>query len=90
MTKEHPILYSAPMWQPIETAPKDGTRILVVGNGWKYPNILWWSAIHKEWIDNILDEHYRFPDHVAWGYIPTHWMPLPEAPRSGGDNVREE
>lgn len=62
-------------WQPIETAPKDGTRILawdgrsihVAYWGWDNPaNRLAW-----------LGGHCRI-DHIDQ---PTHWMPLPEPPR---------
>ena len=61
-------------WQPIETAPKDGTRVLVVergtvsiadwfdGNGWE-PGACWWATDSGSLRD------------------VTHWMPLPEPPR---------
>lgn len=59
-------------WQPIESAPKDGTEVLVIGT---YHNMLysqpemivaqykrgWWS--HRSVISHV-----------------THWMPLPEFP----------
>jgi hypothetical protein len=60
-------------WQPIETAPKTGARILTVrGNGyvavqrWYSPNL----GAHM-WLDDV--------GRVPAGE-PTHWMPLPEAP----------
>ena len=63
-----------PQWQPIETAPKDGTVILVVIPT-SYPVIqaAVWDKPFNCWI--------------AGGYmrktIPlTHWMPLPAAPLS--------
>lgn len=58
------------MWQPIDTAPRDGSQILladhmVVADGYFEPL----SNNNKgSWI---------------WPYVmrnPTHWMPLPELP----------
>ena len=59
-------------WQPIETAPKDGTRILV----WDDDTIetAYWAIFRSRW------EH-------AWdgaelgAFEITHWMPLPEPPQ---------
>jgi hypothetical protein len=69
-------------WQPIETAPKDGTEILVYKRYRKY----------QEWVGK---DEYDFYIHISfydggdwyisaydppWGNQPTHWMPLPEPP----------
>lgn len=64
-------------WQPIETAPLDGTAVLVGrfvdSDGQAHCN----GRIAVDW--------YRGPD-VQWGmfnkrYWPaTHWMPLPAPP----------
>ena len=82
----------AKAWQPIETAPKDGTRVM-----------LWRGFIsHGEWSEMIIaewhDGEWLWPDprenpstHGEWtdydlidGYGdasgPTHWMPLPTPP----------
>lgn len=78
-------------WQPIDTAPKDGTLIL----GWPQdgggPVIVWWAS-HGE----------QFKDQDGWdtgecdGYgdpkpkeILTHWMPLPDAPRAARPEGQE-
>lgn len=63
----------ADLWQPIATAPRDGTRVLLAtlqdktiagaGN---------WVERHKIWL---------------WPYPlvePTHWAPLPAAPKQEG------
>jgi len=55
-------------WQPIATAPKDGTKILVHRIGWHAPEIAQWSSYSHAWV--------LFEGSVE----PTHWMPLPNPP----------
>ena len=59
-------------WQPIETAPKDGTSVdLWRGlNGMRLTNAHW-SGNRWVW------KHYRY--HQTDDQI-THWMPLPPPP----------
>lgn len=78
-------------WRPIETAPKDGTEILV----WFTPH----GAKSVRWTDNEgrfdsecahwhVDDHKHGPFPVR-GYCEkeaTHWMPLPLAPDKQGEN----
>lgn len=65
-----------PKWQPIETAPKDGSL-----------QVLWWggSVAFAKWLDN---SKCKYP-WAGWqtpsltprpSGEPTHWMPLPAAP----------
>ncbi len=55
------------MWQPIETAPKDGSEVLVWGTSHVY---LAWFENGEWWIS-----------HRAHVHAPvTHWMPLPAPP----------
>lgn len=71
-------------WQPIETAPLDGTRILVCA-GKKIVTVRFWRG---KWTVYGYDE-------IRWlGWLtgarqwlvlgsdmpPTHWMPLPKLP----------
>lgn len=69
-------------WQPIETAPKDGEKILlgyfpepaydgaIVGESCE---VAFWHGTHKKWCSRTLLN--------AEGYFsPTHWMPLPRPP----------
>jgi hypothetical protein len=59
-------------WQPIETAPKDGTPALFYErNTYDYEIHLGYYDKGSWW--NNLFEPYRF--------YPTHWMPLPEPPK---------
>ena len=78
-------------WQPIETAPRDGTSVLL-GGGYYYceernAEIRTAAAAAWHWV--------AVPENGAWlmaglegGYDwlcyrdPTHWMPLPPAPES--------
>jgi hypothetical protein len=57
-------------WQPIETAPKDGTTIL---GFWCNGEMHTGSICNGEWIPAW--EHQN----NNWD-IPTHWMPLPPPP----------
>ena len=76
-------------WQPIETAPKDGTSILIYGGTYndnegyyhdmecRFPTLAFWSGNYMpHWHGDNLDGHDRWNVHQ-----PTHWMPLPEAPK---------
>ena len=55
------------MWQPIETAPKNGSYILLATPKGRIADGFW-SPVYGVW---------------SWPYVmiePTHWMPLPELP----------
>lgn len=60
-------------WQPIETSPKDGTNILTCdqrsGNNM---SVRYWG----EGDDGGMAWQPRIR-----GMFPTHWMPLPDAPK---------
>jgi hypothetical protein len=59
-------------WQPIETAPRDGTPILLWAHmDWRdelIPVTGWYARGSGEWVC-----------HADW-FNPTHWMPLPVPP----------
>lgn len=66
-------------WQPIETALKDDTKILVwcdIGH-----QIATWSE--GEWFNG--DVNLR-----SFDAMPTHWMPLPDPPALSRPNAAEE
>lgn len=67
-----------PWWMPIESAPKDGTRVLIKADctvvaGWQnvFDDTFGWVVINDVWV----------PEHIA-----THWQPLPAAPSTKESN----
>lgn len=54
-------------WQPIETAPKDGTVIIVYAPDF-FQTAAWtdekWTNAANSWLEDV-----------------THWMPLPKPPQ---------
>ena len=65
-------------WQPIETAPKDGTTVIAY-RPTTPPHIegMYWVGENDSW-------HWSYDGDSPreGGQQPTHWMPLPEAPKS--------
>jgi hypothetical protein len=77
-------------WQPIETAPTDGTRILICSIK---ENIR--VIVNASWFDLKEIKRRNWPENMVgwWGYTsfgaaslfnkeyePSYWMPLPELP----------
>jgi hypothetical protein len=58
----------APQWQPIESAPKDGTRLML----WDSRNGGY--AVTGAWVAGSAEDHETI----------THWQPLPAAPEMEG------
>ena len=60
-------------WQPIETAPTDGTVIIV------------WSLLARDSVmAHCIDGEWVTHPGLGYALIPnelTHWMPLPEPPK---------
>lgn len=71
-------------WQPIETAPRDGTPVLIyAAGGDHHAGVLiafyeGQDATGDYWI--VRDDGDRL-----WATNPTHWMSLPEAPLTTPD-----
>jgi hypothetical protein len=67
------------VWQPIETIPRDGTKILGTdGHDW--------AAISFYWYDADEDKIYYSLHHGDYVSSPpefTHWRPLPAPPKKG-------
>ena len=76
-------------WQPIETAPKDGTKILVYKNKIRFGSN---EYDHFYFGLNVYDHYIEIAYWTDYGCKidafaplfdkdPTHWMPLPEPPK---------
>lgn len=60
------------IWQPIETAPRDGTEFIAhldLGCGAEFAVMLWHEGM-EDWTDTF----------GAIIGLPIHWMPLPSPP----------
>ncbi len=67
-------------WQPIETAPRDGTRIL------GYSPSKDATVCETWWVEDYLQDEWGvyiggWDDDWDLNRKPTHWMPLPEPPQ---------
>jgi hypothetical protein len=70
-------------WQPIETAPHDGTHII----GWIPPDDIYggivgifWEAPYKRMFDGheiTMGGEWLYSVHDQMVAEPTHWMPMP-------------
>lgn len=63
-------LQSLTAWRPIDTAPRDGTRVLLYVPDWHFASKYqegFWSGSYWESFDGT-------------SCAPTHWLPLPAAP----------
>ncbi|MNE61266.1 hypothetical protein D3C80_1564680 [compost metagenome] len=78
-------------WRDIETAPRDGTHILIA----PHMDVALWDHGAERWITNVIPlnsdrtiaDDWRarpvmmFEQYASnWGIEPTHWLPLPPAP----------
>lgn len=83
----------ADQWQPIETAPRDGTVFFGIGPADRYPQAMKWETYSPEEAEEIGEHGYwtyaeDLIADVAGQAEPTHWMPLPSPLRAneGKDN----
>lgn len=75
--------FNAMEWQPIETAPTDGTRIFACRLGFEPQVVRWnakWCSLDFEDFDTDDQWHHWYANTE---YQPTHWMPLPPPPQEG-------
>ena len=64
-------------WQPIETAPKDGTHVLVCKESYYYPE----TASYRTYHPNAQGKATWRTNSMGVKITPTHWMPLPPLPK---------
>jgi len=65
-------------WQPIDTAPKDGTLIIAWRDEWDGPISLMWQMDYRAGREMWCFGGYSFDDDQ-----PTYWIPIPTYPQSG-------
>lgn len=77
-------------WQTIETAPKDGTEVLLFGH-WageingiiadrKQADIGSWQGGKSDYVGNFWWRLSTGDAYACW-MVPSHWMPLPPPPK---------
>lgn len=62
-------------WRPIESAPRDGERVLIFDNGHPYVSRFWCGQWHVG----------SLPGTPAY---PTHWQPLPAPPTGASEQAQ--
>ena len=78
-------------WQPIETAPRDGTVIDLWAEGFRFADCMWGKPEHccgeagwhcdSEWHGQEPGWVVTADNAFLWtDYEPPHWMPLPAPP----------
>lgn len=80
-------LKSAKGWQPIDSAPKDGTKVdlwvrirpskMDEPESYECFPASWWDSDRDDWKLGRMCWHSKF---YADAHIPTNWMPSPTAP----------
>ena len=70
-------------WQPIETAPKDGSSFLAWVGNWM--TVAHWHR-HQQCLATNGPTYERYPADE----MPTHWMPLPNPPNRQGATTTEK
>lgn len=75
-------------WKSIKSAPKDGTKILLVVQGFEvcmghFRDGVWFPLDAQDFFDESMWEQYqKHRKQYGAEYVPTHWMELPEQPTS--------
>lgn len=81
-------------WQPIDTAPKDGSMFLICDRQWVFPawyddaeNIYKWKFVDDTSPDGFSEEGNQSTDYIRFNAYPISnppgwWMPLPAPPKA--------
>lgn len=69
-------------WQPIETAPKDGTRVLAVGHRGSNIDVIEWG--NGRYLGRVKGYNQAWVNNPGVEVNPTHWQPLPPPPAIKG------
>lgn len=64
----HPAQNQSMIWQPIDTAPRDGSRVLLSCPYYRRAVIGAYNVPAGGWVEATIGELEQ----------PTHWMPLPQ------------
>lgn len=71
-------------WQPISTAPRDGTPLWLFArakNATTAAQVVGWYLDEHGWIEAAFA-----PNHPV-GLVPTHWQPLPPRPGAAAEEA---
>ena len=71
-------------WRPIGTALRDGSQLLLHNTNTKVTVIGQWGKHNHVPIFGWIRPVELYGEEVD-GFDPTHWMPLPQAPKGAGD-----
>jgi len=85
-------------WQPIETAKKDGTKILLYQPGedggidtafWEDTTYQTWETVNKSTkkLVTVQDGYWHTGSEISF-WCPTHWMPMPDPPTAAAGTER--
>lgn len=69
-------------WQPIETAPRDGTQVLLFGKQDPHEMVNFTGPLIFSGYHDVVDDAWCSTGTTWQGpfYTATHWMPLPPPP----------
>lgn len=68
-------------WQPIETAPMDGSLFLAIKAGVPQVGKMGKRTFNKGFPnEHVRDVFLIFPGDLMWN--PTHWLPIPPRPEA--------
>lgn len=74
------VVMSEGIWLPIDTAPTDGTQILIAIAGDEFePSWAYWEHRFRTWMLPTTNRYFEFE--------PTHWMPIPPPPQLASDQA---